>query len=466
MNRIYFYICTICSVCLLGTAVTACSDKEEGGINEGLSVRVYTPTKVMEGLEVVITGTGLDRVTSVIFPGEVKATSIDVTSPNEIRVITPAGIAPEGGELKLEAEGEVVVARVPMVIGVPQISSLSPGDEAGVGKELLVVGTDMEFFSQAIFPGENGDVVVNAIDFERKSTSLLRVKVPKGIREGRTQIKLVTIAGTEMLLPEIQLNAQADGEWVITETTAWEGEFDLGSWSNNFEIQAACFEGVQTGQKIKFYFKQNGEAQFKFNTGEWAELSLPEVGGSTVTTDFLGGEDVGEFEFAMTDELLNPWFTTGDSWGNGNAIIINGENVTFTKITIVKEEFVEGGGSSGNEVKLWEGTTEPIGWNENGKIELGSDALEQLAPGKKLGIGFECDPDAGYWQVRIMGTWWTELPTPQADWTDPGNKVMELTAEDTKYEFTLAQDDIDILVEQGGLLLGGNGLIIKSVYLK
>ncbi|GHU58383.1 hypothetical protein FACS189411_13730 [Bacteroidia bacterium] len=338
MKNIYLYLSAVFFILFAGLATTGCGDDKDEAGSEGLSIRVFSPIKVVEGQVVDITGTGFNSVSAVVFPGNISVTTIDKVSDNMIRVITPAGISAQGGELIVQAGGESVTSRIPLILGDPKIATMVPSDEAGIGRELVISGTDMEFYDKAIFPGEKGDIVVSGIDLERRSTSLLRVKVPKGIKDGPTRIRLVTVSGKGDLLPEINLIAQDDSGEKFIETTVWEGDFDLNGWGNNFEIQKAWFNTeevtVQVGDVVRLCFKQyNAWNQFKFNYGNWNELFLPEIdGGSTVTVNFLGGMDVTEFEFKISDDLKS-WFAPG----NGSAIIINGEGVRFTAIVVVQK---------------------------------------------------------------------------------------------------------------------------------
>ena len=52
-------------------SVTSCSNDDAADVNHLLEVKSVLPTKVMEGQVITITGTGLDKVTSVVFPGNV-----------------------------------------------------------------------------------------------------------------------------------------------------------------------------------------------------------------------------------------------------------------------------------------------------------------------------------------------------------------------------------------------------------
>ncbi|MDR1368633.1 MAG: DUF5121 domain-containing protein [Dysgonamonadaceae bacterium] len=232
----FIYLIAVFFAFLAGVAVSSCEDSKDDATSEGLSIKVFSPTKIIEGQEVMITGTGLDEVTSVVFPGGVNVTTIKMITPNDIRVIAPAGISPEGGELTVQAGNRSVTARIPITVGSPSVATLAPGDQAGIGSELIITGADMEFFEKAIFPGTEGDVTVAAIDFIRKSTNILRLRVPAGIKSGLTRIRLVTCGAKEVLLPELELIAVAlgekgpfEGEWVWASGAVWGSGGYLGS---------------------------------------------------------------------------------------------------------------------------------------------------------------------------------------------------------------------------------------------
>ena len=149
MKRLYFYLSTLFCIFALGLSMSACSEEDELGANEGLSIKVYSPTKVIPGQEVVISGTGLDFATSVVFPGEVTSSDIEVINAGMIKVVTPADIDTNGGELVVNTETETATARVPMTVGNPNIGIMNPTDKANVGDEITITGTDMEFFTKA-----------------------------------------------------------------------------------------------------------------------------------------------------------------------------------------------------------------------------------------------------------------------------------------------------------------------------
>ncbi|MCC8188363.1 MAG: DUF5121 domain-containing protein [Bacteroides sp.] len=301
-NSLIYPIALLLTFCT-GVAVSSCEDSKDDAMSEGLSIKVFSPTKVMEGQEVMITGTGLDEVTSVEFPGEVSVTDIRVITHNDIRVIVPAGISPDGGDLIIHAGDQSVTARVPVTIGNPSVATLSPGDKVGIGAELTITGTDMEFFEEAIFPGTEGDIRVAAIDFIRKSTSLLKLRVPAAIRSGRAQIRLVTCAGNEVWLPELH--------FVLDEKGPFEGEWIWASsaWGN----------GAYLVDRIPGWWSTSaGESLDEWAPGEGVAEASMVFSGPTLIKKLSDGTEVeGEYAVDLTKIKKDP---DGNDWAIGQLV--------------------------------------------------------------------------------------------------------------------------------------------------
>lgn len=99
-NKIYekhiIYLLILGFALLSNMALTSCSDDDVANANDVLMVNTVLPTKVMEGQVVTITGTGLEKATSVVFPGNVSVNNITKVGNGYISVITPAGVSAEG----------------------------------------------------------------------------------------------------------------------------------------------------------------------------------------------------------------------------------------------------------------------------------------------------------------------------------------------------------------------------------
>lgn len=419
MKRLYFYLSTLFCLFALGLSTVACSEDDEFGANEGLTIKVYSPTKVIPGQEVVISGTGLDFVTSVIFPGDVSATSVEVINAGMIKVVTPAGIDANGGELVVKTADESVTAHIPMTIGNPKINIVNPSDKASIGDELTITGTDMEFFTKAYFPLGEGEepLVVNAIDFNRKSTSQLRLSVPRGIVSGPAAIRLETCDGKQYTLPEIELDATVPGRWETVTTTIWEGPKEI-SWSDDGKVilPYEVFQNVVAGDIMTIHFDQIdqtwGQAQFNYAT--WQSFVFEEFGAGAqvlVPTDVFGWEFASrEMPLVMTQEILdNIHATHAEVFGVDAGIIIQGQSLIFTKVTISQEVFIEGEAGGPTTIVGWEGEQE-VSWGDDaGKIPVPYSIFENIPVGAVLNIEYN-QIDQTWGCLQLNDASWTQLP--------------------------------------------------------
>ena len=97
MKKHIIYLLVSGFALLSNMALTSCSDDDVEDADDVLVVKSVLPTKVMEGQVVTITGTGLEKTISVVFPGNVSVNNIIKIGNGYISVITPAGISAEGG---------------------------------------------------------------------------------------------------------------------------------------------------------------------------------------------------------------------------------------------------------------------------------------------------------------------------------------------------------------------------------
>lgn len=176
---------------------------------EGFVIKSFMPTSVMAGCEMVITGNGFKDVVSVVFPDGIEVTDFDIVTDNQIKVIVPSGIIPEGGKLRLVSKDKSIESKVSMRLARPVVKSLDPGDEIKPGKTLTIKGEDLEFVTEVIFPGkEDGKTVsILSMDFLRKSPDNVKVTVPDGIFNGKASLRVIVADGSTLTTPEINMTS-------------------------------------------------------------------------------------------------------------------------------------------------------------------------------------------------------------------------------------------------------------------
>ena len=203
----------------------------------------------------------------------------------------------------------------------------------------------------------------------------------------------------------------------INYITGWEGNTTI-TWSDGGRVYvpAAKFDGVKAGAKIRFYYTQKDQtwAQAQINYGDWSGLVFPELSGNTlVPTDIYGWFSDGILdrctEFTLTKEILdNIQAKKGDAEGQKNVgIIIQGSDLTFTKVEILQE--------ISQETTLWEGSADPQNYAVN--LELGGDDNSSwrdanIQVGQIVKVYFDLvNPDE--WSIQMWGGHWGDMVAPQ-----------------------------------------------------
>ena len=103
-------------------------------------------------------------------------------------------------------------------------------------------------------------------------------------------------------------------------------------------VPATAFDGVNAGSILKFYFQQKdawGQAQI--NNGKWATIPFAELGNDGyLKTDgpmINNDKSVSSVELVLTKDVLANIRTNAD----GNAIIIQGSDWIFSKVSIITQ---------------------------------------------------------------------------------------------------------------------------------
>lgn len=405
MKHIINYLGTLLAVVLISTTFTACSDKDDAGsANVGLGIKVFSPTKVVANQPMTINGSGFEAATEIEFPNGVKVTNFEIVSDDMIRVDAPSGIAAEGGKIIVRTADGEAESRLPLTLGHTNVTGFDkqPGDNITGGNQITVYGTDLEFIKAVeLLDADGNPQLIDQKDFYRKGTNTLIFTVPKtNIYTGTFVGKLYTYDGQVISLPELSYEPAASGHWETQEINIWSGSEDMAGWGNNWSVKAQWFsdQNVAVGEKIRIYLDVYADfAQVKVENGEW---TAPPIQGLAADQIFRNSDltPEGYWEFEVDDAIL-PWLLNGDSWGNGDALILHGEGCNIVKITVVREVWVEEGEGGPNEydIKLFtvyqnegSGVTEPTlqypykpSWgDDSGKLRImrgmGDPALETL----------------------------------------------------------------------------------------
>lgn len=338
MKKHSLYILAAVLALLSNVALTSCDDNDEISANDVLAVKSVLPTKVIEGQVVTITGTGLEKATAVVFPGNISVTDIAKVGNGYITVVTPAGVSAAGGAVTVKAGDETVESVSLLTVGNPQPSRVAPLEsEIKINECVEVYGTDLEFITYAHFPGADGsDIVVNAENFRRKSTGALVIYTPMGIAAGPAVISLEDCSGKRYALPEVTLSDKVAGggseESGEGYATVYENECVVNTWDDWYYLGTDQFNldgiSLHTGLMMRLTFRVTGAdgASVCVCDGWWGTPDMDGAGNNSLWV--VPGTT--QLEFPISEGMVT-------TFNSGDGIIIGGEGYVLEKIELVRE---------------------------------------------------------------------------------------------------------------------------------
>ena len=502
MKKIFKFFGALLTVALT-VALTGCTVKEDLGTAEvGLHIKVFFPTKVVAGQPMTINGSGFAEATSVVFPGEVEVTDIEIVSNDMIRVNAPAGIAAEGGTITVRTPEGDAVSPLPLTVGKTVISgySVTEGQEVEGGSQITIYGTDLEFIkSVELLDADGNPALVEDKTFVRKSTDNIIFMVPKKVYEGTFAGKVHTIDGLTFDMPELAYKPAADGGyWETQKVMIWENDGAYGqiAWSSDYrfalegtngngdaivaEIPADIWDILKNGT---FYMTVSGETfQIRINTGWWSfdgdgvydihngDERLVDNGDGTFTLAVTISEeplksgiydliDVQHLLFTGSGYTIHNIYYTEDVWVEG------GGSVEIVRTSIWKNDGSLGEGTWGNTYRFaLEGTN-----GGDASVDVPADLWALLKNGP---FNVHIQPVADWWQIRVLTGWWG-AQWPTAD--DSGNGDInvnwtDIVADNGDGTFTVTLDFTDHAIldamDQQNLLFAGAGFQILEIYVE
>lgn len=282
----------------------------------------YSAATVPAGEALTVKGVNMDVVSAVVFSGNVEVTVSDATA-TAISLTVPTTAETWALLLKM-ANGESVEA--PSLTIEKPVCAYLPAlpDKLVRGRivELEIVNADK--LTNVLL----NEAAVQYINDAAKG--VLMLNVPAEL-DGTYSLKLISSNG------EIAYDVLV----VANEETVWAGPLDI-SWGDGGRVlvPAVSFAKVTAGTVMKVYFDQKDQtwAQAQFNYGDWSGIAFSLFDTTMVPTDIYGWSfESRVMELTLTQEILdNIQAKQGDCEDQTNVgIIIQGSDLTFTKITIV-----------------------------------------------------------------------------------------------------------------------------------
>ena len=172
---------------------------------------------------------------------------------------------------------------------------------------------------------------------------------------------------------------------------------------------------------------------------------------SLVENIFIGDVKVTQYSIRTDEEVrfLMPWNKAG--MYNISFHLFEGDVETVaTQIEVGLELDIK---------TIWEGSMY-ISWSGMSDLSWGGYDWSTVKPGTVLTAYFDLDPGFDWWQVRFGNGSWSSIPSGMA----AGDNI-PMVAGATYYSLTLTADDINALVNEGGLVMTGTNYTITKLTL-
>ena len=381
------------------------------------------------GEEITITGENLDLVTSIDFPAVADVPFQVANDGKSVRVTVPDNTV--SGSVTLNSASGITTS-VDIAVPLASVSSTEPVKDVKVGQTITIKGDKLDCIIHLILPAIDGAFT----DFTQTATQITFV-VPEGMGDGK--VTLVQHENYSIESDKISMYSEAP------ETTIWAGNFEIGEW--NAGMQDLAWGGydwstAQAGQVLTVYLTPNmsaGWSQIRIGNGSWAALP------GTADVNPLTAEDT-KFSVTLTQAMI-------DELVNAGGLVICGAYFTVTKITLsILEEVIWSGNFA---LGSWAAGMDELSW--------GRYDWSQVSAGKTLKLYYEVDPSVGYINIRFGNGSWAALPSTQG-WGSDGNASPDPS--ETSIKTVLTADDMDQLLNAGGLVICGAGIICKKVVLQ
>ena len=498
MKNIFKFFGTILTI-VLTAALTGCTLEEQFESAEaGLHIKVFFPTKVVAGQPMTINGSGFADATKVVFPGEIEVTDFEIVSNDMIRVNAPAGIAAEGGKIRVCTEAEETESPLPLTLGNTVISgySANAGDQIDGGAQITIYGKDLEFITgvELLDTDGNPDLIEDEL-FNRKSTGNIIFTVPKKVYEGTFVGKVYTIDGKTFEMPELTYKPASDGGYFETvEHIIWENDGSIGEagWDNTYRFALEGTNGGDASVDVPadlWALMKNGPFQVKIQpVADWWQIRVL-TGywqGQWPAADDSGNGDVNvNWTDIVADNGDGTFTVTLDFTGHGILDLMDEQNLLFAgsgfqilKIYTSEEVWVPGGGTVEIvRTSIWknDGSVGAASWsgspyrfapdfNSTGE-EVYAVPAETWEKMKTTPFKVDIQPAADWFQIRILDGWWSVGNVDTNDITPNYEGLIDNG--DGTFTFVVdlpSKPDLVPVLDEKHLLFAGDGFTILEIY--
>ncbi len=442
------------------------------------------------GAEITVQGTYLDMIAKAAFRvttpaaeegGEptVADTQVDFTLAEDhksVKVVLPATVV-EGEVVLTSYAGKEFKAGAYTTV-IPTEVAIAAETRYKAGLNAVVTGKDLDLVTGATLAGTalefayadgkitfaipaaavDGTVVLALANGKTVETEAIELVKPT-ITE-MTPLELyagdenITVKGTDLdLVVAASLGGRAAefeymNEEVIVKTalTSVSGKVAL-SLENGVVVESADEVTVKYHSKVIVT-----EMPAMQHIGQ--EVVLKGSNFSLVENIFIGDVKVTQYSIRTDEEVrfLMPWNKAG-MYSLSFHLFDGDVETVATQIEVGLELDIK---------TIWTGN-EHLVWSGMQTLAWGGYDWSTVKPGTILTAYFTLDEAADYWQVRFANGSWSSLPSGLE--AAPGEGNIPMTPGTTYYSIKLTAADVDMLVNQGGLVMTGANYTLTEITL-
>ncbi len=401
---------------------------------ENLQIRQATVERLSNespelGDEIIIYGKDLDLVGCAHFPFA-DSVKVEVNEAGtELKCVVPLKTIVGDINLAQYSGKKIPVSFAPLMI---EVSEITPKEDLNAGDQVTIIGSRLDKVQYITLPG---DIALAADEFSGSATQII-FTVPEGMGDGK--VNVVQHENYSIETESIAMHHEG------TEIPIWSGTFDGSGWAG-FEVYKKSdydWNTLTEGQQIIAYYKTTtpdlgwGCICFKTAADGWPALSLGQV-------DFSGSADEQKIVFIPTEgDIAN--------LKSGNGLVLQGDGYILSKICITVAEQV-----------IWRGTFNGSGWAGLEVYKESEYDWTTFTIDQKIVVTYaSTTPDLSWGCINFK--------TAAAGWPmlSPGQLDFSGSAEDKIIEFIPTAEDVSMLNNGNGLVIQGDGYILKKISIK
>lgn len=477
-------IFTLLVVALVGLSLTGCSEDNldtNPYSKSGVNIVGFGPSPILRTHEIRITGTNMNKVTKVIFPGDaiVERSGFNSSDAENIYVNVPDESVP--GQIRLVAGNDTVTSVSKLTFEEPiEVTSVSPTTGLSAGDEITIRGEYVYNIAEVVFTSGVTGAPVPAEEFTYVSRKEIRLRVPLAAESG--VITMNDGAEWELEWKEPLQILSATYASLSPVNTDF-GQTITITGSNLHTVETVMFPGGSTSDFTVSADRKTITTTVPAETKPGA-ITLVLYSGAALTTDeftvptiaitgiskdkdlkvgdqvVLTGENfdritkvtlpgVGEFsDYTISGNTLT--FTVPEGMTDGKMELTQNSLITATQVLMMHTDAAE--------TTIWAGEFVCSGWNGNQDLAWGGFDWTTIAPGSKVNFYYKKNTPGAWGCISLRhGDNWGNLPNPPI----PGQ--YDLDEDEGVLSVVFTQEVLDDLLTYNGLVLTGDNYTLTKI---